>query len=151
MVLFFVIFYFHLIYSLIHQPFLSLLRGSWQFTDPESSVHSITWSARVHHDFQGHQPVDSMYVSDASEGIRANLALWDGDKYFLSVHACNGAGICLLQDEVEFLVDVIAPFLSCLLSLVDVLFPFSLSLVVIMNIHAIPLHFLTLLDQLCDH
>ena len=72
-----------------------------------------------------------MYVSDASEGIRANLALWDGDKYFLSVHACNGAGICLLQDEVEFLVDISFPF-----SLVDVLFPFSLSFVVSMNIHS---------------
>ncbi len=82
------------------KPFLSLLRGVWEYDYPESHIHHITWSARVHHDYQGNQPVNAMYVTDAHEGIKSDIQLNDGDKYFLSVHACNGAHICLLQDEV---------------------------------------------------
>lgn len=83
------------------QPFLSFLHATWLFSDPESSLHHVTWSARVHHDYQGHQPVEPIYVSDSDEAMKADLQLYDGDKYFLSVHACNGAGICLLQDQVH--------------------------------------------------
>ncbi len=79
---------------------MSILRATWQFNDAESSIHHVTWSVRVHHDYQGHQPVDPVYVTSTNEGIKADLRLYDGDEYFLSLHACNGAGLCLLKDEV---------------------------------------------------
>lgn len=85
------------------QPFGSIFRAVWQYADPESSIHHVTWSVRVHHDYQGHQPVDPVYVTSATEGVKANLALNDGDKYFLTLNACNGAGMCQLAEEVGFL------------------------------------------------
>ena len=88
---------------------MSILRATWHFVDPESLVHDVTWSVRVHHDYQGHQPVDPVYVSSSTEGIKADIRLYDGDKYFLSVLGCNGAGECLLDEEVR-----LVPLLSAI-------------------------------------
>jgi len=86
-----------------YQPFMSILRAAWSYVDAESSIHHLTWSARVHHDYQGSQPVNAIYVTDNTEGIKADIQLIDGDKYFLSVHACNGARVCLLQDSINYM------------------------------------------------
>jgi hypothetical protein len=83
------------------QPFVSLLRAVWDYSDGESGIHHVTWSVRVHHDAAGHQPVDPVYVSSASEGVRGNLTLSDNDKYFLSLLVCNGAGLCTLETNVS--------------------------------------------------
>jgi hypothetical protein len=73
----------------------------WDYRDAESGLHHVTWSVRVHHDdLLGQQPVDSAYVTATSEGVHANVRLYDGDRYYLSIHACNGAGICKLDNEV---------------------------------------------------
>src|SRR5262249_3038455 len=80
---------------------MSIVRAVWSFTDAESAVHDVTWSVRVHHDYHGHQPVDPVYVTSASEGIKPDVRLYDGDKYFLTLLACNGAGICTLDAEVR--------------------------------------------------
>ena len=84
------------------QPFSSIFRAVWQYEDAESGIHHVTWSVRVHHDYQGHQPVDPVYVTSASEAVKADLRLNDGDKYFLTLNACNGAGMCVLAEEVFF-------------------------------------------------
>ena len=77
------------------------MRAVWDYSDPQSGVHHVTWSVRVHHDDKlGLQPVDAAYVTSAAEGVRANVRMFDGDRYFLSLHVCNGAGICQLSDEV---------------------------------------------------
>ena len=83
------------------QPFSSILRAIWQYIDPESGIHHVTWSVRVHHDYQGHQPVDPVYITSSNEAVKSNLHLYDGDKYFLTIDACNGAGMCLLAEEVR--------------------------------------------------
>ena len=84
------------------QPFTTALRAVWDFSDSQSGIHHVTWSVRVHHDeTMGLQPVDSAYVTSADEGVRSNLRLFDGDLYYLSLHVCNGAGMCLLADEVS--------------------------------------------------
>ena len=83
------------------QPFTTALRAVWNYTDGESGLHHVTWSARVHHDQAlGLQPVDAAYVTSAGEGVKTGIRLNDGDRYFLTVHACNGASICLLDNEV---------------------------------------------------
>lgn len=88
-----------------YQPFLSILRATWKYQDSESGIHHVVWSVRVHHDGYGqHQPVDPIYVTSAEEGVHAQTVMYDNDEYFLTMLVCNGAELCMRQEDVAQIV-----------------------------------------------
>lgn len=78
------------------------MRATWKYDDSDSGIHHVVWSVRVHHDGYGqHQPVDPIYVTSAEEGVHAQTVMYDNDEYFLTMLVCNGAELCMRQQDVS--------------------------------------------------
>ncbi|KAK7460765.1 hypothetical protein BaRGS_00038812, partial [Batillaria attramentaria] len=88
----------------------SVMRLQWKFRDPDSSVVSNTVNIRSQ--LTGRLVADPITVTDGS-GITVLLdedhLLTDGDNYWATVTACNGAGLCSTKSSHMLLIDSTPP------------------------------------------
>lgn len=85
----------------------SQVKAKWQFSDSESGVVKHYWSLRSHDG--AHVPRLPTVVAGGDCGTMTGLDLDDGDRYTVTVTACNGASLCTTAVSQPVLVDSSVP------------------------------------------
>ncbi|KAK7493733.1 hypothetical protein BaRGS_00015062 [Batillaria attramentaria] len=88
----------------------SVLRLTWKFSDPDSSVVSNTVNIRSQ--LSGRLLVDPFSTASSTELILPldeDHLLMDGDSYWAAVTACNAAGLCTTRTSHMLLIDSTPP------------------------------------------
>ncbi|XP_033637440.1 uncharacterized protein LOC117298344 isoform X1 [Asterias rubens] len=90
------------------QVLCDVIRFVWKFDDPESGIKEQYVSVSTHHNGDFNIPALKVAGSEVDHTF-TNLTLHDGSHYFITVVACNHAGLCTEAKSAEFLVDRSSP------------------------------------------
>ncbi|XP_078700910.1 uncharacterized protein LOC144927390 [Branchiostoma floridae x Branchiostoma belcheri] len=86
----------------------TLLRVSWQFTDPDSGIEYHLLYVTTHQESRHDLPTIKVSGNDRSYTF-SNMTLHDGNRYSVTVVACNRAKLCTESTSTEIMVDGSAP------------------------------------------
>ncbi|XP_078701246.1 uncharacterized protein LOC144927586 [Branchiostoma floridae x Branchiostoma belcheri] len=86
------------------QVIRSLLRVSWQFADPDSGIEYHLLSVTTHQESRHDLPTIKVSGNDQSYTF-SNMTLHDGNRYSVTVVACNRAKLCTESTSTEIMVD----------------------------------------------
>ncbi|XP_078661603.1 uncharacterized protein LOC144905733 [Branchiostoma floridae x Branchiostoma belcheri] len=80
------------------------LRVSWQFADPDSGIEYHLLSVTTHQESRHDLPTIKISGNDQSYTF-SNMTLHDGNRYSVTVVACNRAKLCTESTSTEIMVD----------------------------------------------
>ena len=91
----------------------SLLRLTWNFTDPESSVTKHIVQLHTHHDGKALKQISQLgNENHITVKMEENELLKNGDRYTATVTACNAAGLCSSSTSEDLLIDSTPPHMG---------------------------------------